>query len=149
MSVSKTFTLLILFCKMKQCCPGSLFVFTVVFNRGSGYGVIPRPYQIVSLQSSGNSFGNRFSRKRRISDPLFTLLTKAVVSSSEFQQGQNQNKSTRLYDDSFVVHLKSDLAECNKTSDAGSRYCCGRVGRGTKPPSTPIHNPTPFKHTVF
>ena len=32
-----------------------------------------------------------------------------------------------------------------KTSDAGSQYCCGRVGRGIQPPSTP--KPTPNTQT--
>ena len=29
-----------------------------------------------------------------------------------------------------------------KTSDAESQYCCGRVGRGMQPLSTPRHTPT-------
>ena len=29
-----------------------------------------------------------------------------------------------------------------KTSDAGSQYCCGQVGRGIQPPST-THTPLP------
>ena len=28
------------------------------------------------------------------------------------------------------------LSEMGTTSDAGSQYCCGRVGRGIQPPST-------------
>ena len=30
-----------------------------------------------------------------------------------------------------------------ETSDAGSQYCCGRVGRGSQPPSTPNAPPNP------
>ena len=30
-------------------------------------------------------------------------------------------------------------AVCNLTSDAGSQYRCGRVGRGIQPPATPQH----------
>ena len=33
-----------------------------------------------------------------------------------------------------------------KTSDAGSQYRCGRVGRGIQPPSTP-HPPPTNTHT--
>ena len=38
-------------------------------------------------------------------------------------------------------------ATCKLTSDTGSHYCCGWVGRGIQPPSTP-NNPTqhPFQH---
>ena len=37
--------------------------------------------------------------------------------------------------------------EYDKTSDAGSQYRCGRVGRGSQPPSTIIAPPNPpFRH---
>ena len=34
-----------------------------------------------------------------------------------------------------------------RTRDAGSRYRCGRVGRGAQPPSTPSLNPHTLTHT--
>ena len=40
-----------------------------------------------------------------------------------------------------------NLWESKSTSDAGTQYRCGRVGRGSQPPSTPNAPPNPLPNT--
>ena len=44
----------------------------------------------------------------------------------------------------YTSHIRKNRGNPLKTSDAGSQYRCGRVGKGVQPPSTPQ---PPHKHT--
>ena len=46
-----------------------------------------------------------------------------------------------------VALTKQDKERTSSTSDAGSQYRCGRVGRGSQPPSTPNAPPNPPSNT--
>ena len=44
--------------------------------------------------------------------------------------------------------LQKKKKKKKKTSDAGSQYRCGRVGRGIKPPALPKPHPQPPSDTL-
>ena len=75
----------------------------------------------------------------------------AIKAFSQFSPNPNDQDTgfRRAKKQLFSTVLKTanfdPLRSCISTSDAGSQYRCGRVGRGIQPPSTP-HAP-PHQHT--
>ena len=72
----------------------------------------------------------------------------AIKAFSQFSPNPNDQDTgfRRAKKQLFSTVLKTanfdPLRSCISTSDAGSQYRCGRVGRGIQPPSTP-HAPPP------
>ena len=70
-------------------------------------------------------------------------------------QDSKRLKGLRLFDffpNKLEFHLnkcvfKKTIHTMEKTSDAGSQYCCGWVGRGLQPPTKPQSSPLTHKHT--